>query len=151
RVGKPSGHAYRRQPARWAVAGRGAATGARQTRRRDVDKRTHPRTRRLTNVGNTLAGLAIWAADVVEESGLFVDCGTRAGVGDWGEPRDLQCGECDSAAPAALRGAGTVGANLRSECATELYPLRLFAGEFRRPPRPTNRLRAGGGLPAPRC
>src|SRR5262249_5650621 len=133
RVGKPSGDAYRRQSARRDVAGRSATTGAHQTCRHGVDERTYPRTRRLTNVGDTLAGLAVWAANVAQESGLFIGRDSNAGAGHWREYGDLQCGECDSAAPVALRGAGTIGANLRSECTTEPCPLRLFAAEFRRP------------------
>src|SRR5262249_14729806 len=101
-VGKPSGHAHRRQPARRDVAGRSAACRAPQTGWRHVDERTLPRTERFTDAGNTITGLTIWLADAAEESELFVDCRTDTGAGYWREHGDFQCGECGIAASAAL-------------------------------------------------
>src|SRR5262245_12405618 len=52
---------------------------------------------------------ALRRANVVEETGLHVDCGADARPGHWREYGDFQRGECVAAAPVAICRIGAVG------------------------------------------
>src|SRR5215475_7411153 len=76
-------------------------------------------------------GSALWRANVIQESGLYVDCRRHAGAGHWREYGDFQRGQCSVIASAALPGTGAARSFLGNQSGARLAGVRSFGAQFR--------------------